>query len=164
MITNVQCLCPALLHKIRHVQLVWRHDNNLPSKQANQAGVCFVLNKNSDDPDTSTYMVGQNVPLPTETTEQIPLTPTATAAVDTKNTATFNDRAMDDNDEPCATEADHRAGWNKTFKIGTYRGMLYGIVLRDYLKQVVPLTRAKRASPQTCVSFSLVHKDITVST
>ena len=33
-------------------------------------GACFVLNKCSDDPDTSAYMVGLNVPLPTEATEQ----------------------------------------------------------------------------------------------
>ena len=27
MIVNVQCLLPARLHKTRHAQLVWRHDN-----------------------------------------------------------------------------------------------------------------------------------------
>ena len=100
---------------IRHVQPVWRHDNNFPTKRYN------------DDPYIA-KLVGQNR---TEATEQIPLTPTASAAIDIKNTATFDDRAMDDNDEPWATEADNRTGWNKTFKIGTYRGMLYGIVLRD---------------------------------
>ena len=102
------------------------------SNQTNQVGACFVLNDFSDDPDTSAYIVGQHAPLPTETTEQVPLTPTASAAVDTKDTATFNYRAMDDNDEPWATEADHRTGWNKTFKSGSYRGMLYEIVLRDF--------------------------------
>ena len=80
--------------------------------------MCFVLNENSDDPDTSACMVGQNVPLPTEATP-----PTASAAVDIKNTATVNDRAMDGNGEIWATEADHRTGWKKTFKSGTYRGM-----------------------------------------
>ena len=83
------------------------------SNQANQVGVCFVLNQYSGDPDTSADMVGRNVPLPTEPTEQIPLTPTASAAVNIKNTATFDVRVMDDNDEPWATEADHRTGWNK---------------------------------------------------
>ena len=105
--------------------------------------MCFVLNEYSDDPDTSAYMVGQNVLLPTEPTEQTPLTPTASAAVDIKNTATFDVRAMDDNDEPWATEADHRTGWNKTFKSGTYGGMLYGMVLRDFPKQVASLATAK---------------------
>ena len=105
--------------------------------RANQIGVCFVLHEYSDDPDASAHMVGQNVLLPTEATEQIPLTPTASAAVDIKNTATFDVRAMDDDDEPWASETDHRTGWNKTFMSGTYRGMLYGIVLRDYPKQVV---------------------------
>ena len=33
MIAKVQCLLPARPHKIRHVQLVWRHDNNLPTKR-----------------------------------------------------------------------------------------------------------------------------------
>ena len=32
------------------------------SNQANQVGVCFVLNEYSDHPDTSAYMYGQNVP------------------------------------------------------------------------------------------------------
>ena len=77
-------------------------------------------------------MVGQHVPLPTETTEQVPLTLTGSAAVDTKDTATFNARVMDDNDEIWAIEAEHRTGWNKTFKSGTFRGMLKGVVLRDY--------------------------------
>ena len=87
--------------------------------------MCFVLNEYSDDSVTSASMVGQNVPLPTEATEQISLTPAVSASVDIKNTATFNDRA---NDEIWATEADHRTGWNKTLKSGTYRGMQYGIV------------------------------------
>ena len=88
-------------------------------------------------------MVGQNVPLPTEATEHVPFTPTASATVDMKNTANFNDLVMNDNDEPWATEADHRTGWKKTLKSGTYRGMMYGIVLRDYPKQVVSLAKAK---------------------
>ena len=70
-----------------------------------------VHNEYSDDPDTS-----KNVPLPTEATEQIHLTPTASAAVDTKNEVNFNDHVMNDNDEPWATVAHHRTGWNKTFK------------------------------------------------
>ena len=133
------------------------------SNQANQVGVCFVLNQYSGDPDTSADMVGRNVPLPTEPTEQIPLTPTASAAVNIKNTATFDVRVMDDNDEPWATEADHRTGWNKTFKIGTYLGMLCGIVLRDFPKQVVSLIKAKSVST-TMREFLSWHKEITVPT
>ena len=89
----------------------------------------------------------KNVPLPTEATEQLSLIPTASATIDIKNTAIFDDSAMDDNDEPWATEADHRTGWNETFKNGTYRGILCGIVLRDYPKRVVLLTKAKSVSP-----------------
>ena len=88
-------------------------------------------------------MVAQNAPLPTEPTEQIPLTPTAPTAVDTKNIATFDVSAMDDTDEPWTSETDHRTGWNKKVKSGTYRGMLYGIALRGYPKQVVSLAKAK---------------------
>ena len=44
---------------------------HLPN-QANRVGVCFVLNDYSDDPDTSAVWVGQNVPLPTESAEQLP--------------------------------------------------------------------------------------------
>ena len=105
------------------------------TNQANQVGVCVVLNEYSDDPDTSAYMVGQNVLSPTE--------PTASAAVDTKDTATFNASVMDDNDETWSTEADHSTGWKKTFKSGTYRGMLHGIVLRGNPKQVVSLSKAE---------------------
>ena len=137
------------------------------TNQANQAGMCFVLNEYSDNPDTSAYMVGQNVPLPTEATEHIPLTPTASAAVDIKDTATFNDHAMDDNDETWATEADHRTGWNKTFKNGTYRGMLHGIVLRDYPKQVVSLAKTNSVPTNMCEFLSWEQRhyriDVTAS-
>ena len=136
--------------------------------RANQIGACFVRNEYSDDPDTSAYMVGQNVPLPTEPTEQIPLTPTASAAVDIKNTAIFNDGAMDYNGEPWATEADHRTGWDRKFKSGTYRGMLYGIVLRDYPKQVVSLAKAKSVptNVRELLSWAQRHHriDVTAST
>ena len=110
------------------------HGDTTTTCQSSESGLERVsfCNEYSDDPDTPANKVGLNMPLPTETTEQIPLTPTASAAVDAKDTATLNVRVMDDNDEMWATEADHRTGWNKTFKGGTYRGMLYGIVLRDY--------------------------------
>ena len=50
---------------------------------------------------------------------------------------------MDDNDEPWLSETDHRTGSNKEVKSRTYRGMLYGIVLRDYPKRAVSLDEAK---------------------
>ena len=59
------------------------------TNQANQPGMCFVLNEYSDDRNASACMVGQNVLLLTEATEHITLTPTASAAVDIVNTATF---------------------------------------------------------------------------
>ena len=85
------------------------------SSQANQVGLCFVLNEYSDDPDTSAYMVGQNVPLPKESARQTPWTLTASAAVDIKKGGIFDVHAMDDNDEP-------RSRYPK--RIVTYRGML----------------------------------------
>ena len=101
---------------------------HLPTKRTRFERV-FVLNNYSDDPDTSACMVGQNVPLPTEPTEQTLVIPMASAAVDIKKTGMFDVHPLDDIDEPWASEADHRTGWNKEFKSGTYRGMLYGIVL-----------------------------------
>ena len=86
------------------------------------------------------------------------------AAVDTKKGGIFDDHAMDDNDEPWLSETDHRTGWNKDFKSGTYRGMLYGIVLRDYPKQVVSQAPRQRVCQRTCVNFSLGHKDTTALT
>ena len=110
-------------------------------------------------------MVGQHVPHPGEATEQVSLTPTASAAIDTKDTATFNARVVDDNDEIWAIEADHRTRWNKTFKSGTYRGMLYGVILRDYPKQVVSLTKAKSvpANMREFLSWTQRHYRIDVA-
>ena len=71
---------------------------------------------------------------------------------------------MDDNDEPCLSETDYRTGWNKEFKSGTYRGMLYGLVLRDYPKQVVSLAKAKSVPANMREFLSLGHKDITALT
>ena len=107
-------------------------------------------------------MPTQNVHLPTEATEQIPLTPT----VDMKNTATVNVRTMDDNDERRETKVDHRTGWNKELKNGTYRGMLYGIVLRDYPKQVVSLAKAKSVptNMREFLSWAQRHYRIDVTT
>ena len=99
------------------------------SNQANKIGVCFVLDDYSDDPVTSAFMVGHNVPLPVKPAKQTPLTPTASAAVDMKKGGIFDVYALDDNDEPWLSEADHRTDWNNEFKSGTHREMLYGIVL-----------------------------------
>ena len=102
--------------------------------RAKQIGACFVLNEYSDDLDTSACMVGQHVPLP-GATEHLPLTPTASATVDTKDTATFDARAMDDNDEIWTIQADHRTGWNKTFKSGerivAFCMVLFCVIMRN---------------------------------
>ena len=126
------------------------------TNQANQVGECFVFfYEYSDDPDTSAHVVCLNMPLPTKMTEQV-----FDSFRRTTDTATFNARAMDDNDEPWATEADHRTGWSEEFKSGTHRGMLYGIVLRDYPKQVVSLATAKSVPANMREFLSLGHKDI----
>ena len=44
MIANVQCVLPARLHKLRHVQLILRHDNNLPTKRIRRERVSFLTN------------------------------------------------------------------------------------------------------------------------
>ena len=60
------------------------------SNQVKQVGMCFVLNDYSDDPDTSAFMVGQNVPLPKESARQTPLTSDASTAVDTEKCGIFD--------------------------------------------------------------------------
>ena len=119
--------------------------------------MCFVLNDYSDDPDTSTN-IGQNVPLPTESAGQAlltPITPAVSTAVDTRTGGIFDVHAMDDNDEPWLSETDHKSDWNTQFESGTYRGMLYGVVLRAYPKQVVSLIKAKSvpANMRECLSL-----------
>ena len=112
-------------------------------------------------------MVGQNVPL-TESDRQTLLTPIASAApaaVDTRKGGIFDVHAMDDNDEPWLSETDHKTGWNKEFKSGTYCGMLYGIVLRDYPKPVVSLAKAKSvpANMREFLSWAQRHYRIEVT-
>ena len=80
--------------------------------QASQVGACFVLNDYSGDPDTSAFVVGQHVPVPTEPNEQTPWTPTASAAVDPKKAGTFDVHAMDDHEELCVCETAHGTVWN----------------------------------------------------
>ena len=75
-------------------------DTTTSFQQTSQVGVCFILNDYSDDPDTSAFMVGQNVPVPTESAKQTLLNSTASAAVDTKKGGIFDVHLMDDNDEP----------------------------------------------------------------
>ena len=120
-------------HKIRHVQLVWRHDNIFPTKRIRLE--CVLL-------------------LPTEPAKQTPLTPTASAAVDIKKGYILDGCAMDDNDEPWLSETDHRTDWNKDFKSGTYLGMLYGIGLRDYPIQVISLAKANSVPANVRESLS----------
>ena len=167
MIANVQCLLPARLRKIRHVQLVWRHDNIFPTKRTRLECVLFS---------TNTVMILVHPPIWSVKTynyqrnqlnrhlwlRQPPPLLTSRKGV------YFVDHAMDDNDEPWLSETDHRTGWNKEFKSGTYRGMLYGIVLRDYPKQVVSLAKAKSvpANMREFLSWAQRHYriDVTAST
>ena len=140
--------------------------------QAKQVGMCFVLKDYINDSDTSAYMVGQNVPLPTESARQTLLTPitasAASAAVDTKKGGILSVHAMDDDDEPWLSETDQETGWNKGFKSGTYRGMLCWIVLRGYPKQVVSLAKAKSVpgNMREFLSWAQRHYriDVTAST
>ena len=120
----------------------------------------FILNNYSDDPDTSVYMVGQNVLLPMESAGQTLLTPIASAAstaVDTGTGGISDAHAMDDNDEPWLSETDHKSCWNTKFKSGTYPGMLCGIVCESTRNKLCRWSR-QRACQQTCVNFSLWHR------
>ena len=75
-----------------------------------------------------------------------------------KNTINFNDRIMNDYDKSWTTEVDHGTDWNKTFKSGTYRDMLYGIVLHNSPQQFASQVKAKSV-PQVYVSFFLDLND-----
>ena len=90
-------------------------------------------------------MACQNVPLPTESTGQAFLTPivsTASTAVDISTGSIFEVHTVDNDDEQWLSETNCKSGWNTRFKSGTHRGMLYGVVLRDYPKYVVSLISA----------------------
>ena len=123
MIANGQCLFPVRLHKNQTRTARMATHEHL-SNQANQAGVCFVLNDYSGDPDTSAYMAGQNVPLPTEPVKQAPLTPTASVLVDIKKGGIFAFMPWMTTMNHGLSEAEDRTSWNKEFKSGMYRGML----------------------------------------
>ena len=66
------------------------------------------------------------------------------------------------------SETDYRTGWNTEFKSGTYRGMLYGLLLRDDPKQVVSLANAKSVpvNMREFLSWAQRHYriDVTAST
>ena len=153
MIANVQCLLPARLHKTRHVQLRMATRQHL-SNQANQVGVCFVLNEYSDDPNTSAYMYGQNVPLSTEPTQQTPLTPTASNAVDIKKHNYFqrscHGRQRQTMDDPKPTTG--QDGTNRP-RSGTYRGMLYVFF---FFCMIFGNCRQDTHSQDTSVQYSLI--------
>ena len=131
-------------------------DTTTSVQPSEQVGVCFVLNDYSDDPDTSGYMVGQNVPLPPESAKQTPMTPTASAAVDTKKEGIFDGHAMNDNDEP----------WLSTFHIGTKSSRAERIVVCcmklfwEIIRNTLYHWPRQRVYWQTCVNFSLGHKDL----
>ena len=136
------------------------------SSQPKKVTRCFVLNDCSDDSETLANITGQNVPLPTESTGQTfptPIPSAASTAVDTRTGSIFHVRAVDDDDEPWLSETDYKSGWNTRFTSGTYRGMLFGVALPDYPKQVVSLFKAESV-PEKCVNFSLRHKNTTALT
>ena len=125
MIANAQCRPPARLHKLRRVQLVWRQDNNQPIKRIRLECVSFLMN-------TVTILIHPLVWLvktylcQRETTEQIPLTPTASAPVDTKDTATF-DRVQNPCTERCVVVFlscfVFDMGWRQQYKLRGWSSM-----------------------------------------
>ena len=100
---------------------------------------------------------GGKVSFSMESTRETPWTPTVPIAVDTRTKNILDVHAVDDDDESWSSEDKHKSGWNTRFKGGTYRGMLYGVVLQNYSRQVVLLVRAGDVP----VNFSLGHKNTT---
>ena len=79
--------------------------------------------------ETFVNTVGGKVSFSMEPTRQTPSTPIAPIAVDTRTKNILDVHAEDDDDESWSSEDDHKSGWNTRFKGGTYRCMLYGVVL-----------------------------------
>ena len=98
LIANVQCFLPARPHKTRHV----RHDNIFPTKRTRLECASFSTNTVTIPTHPHIWLVKTHLHRQNRTD---------TSDSDSfcrQNTATFDVRAMDDNDEPRATEADHR--------------------------------------------------------
>ena len=104
------------------------------SSQPKKVTTCFVLDDCSGDSETLASEAGQNVPLPTESTNWTDVSDTDSI---------FDVHAVDNDDEPWLTETEYNSGWNTRFKSGMSRGMLCGVVSRNYPKQVVSLIKAE---------------------
>ena len=122
-------MCDALIRLVFKNQDTARMTTQLHLfSQPKKVTTCFVLNDYSDDSEIFANIAGQNVRLPTKSTGQTLLTPiasTTSTAADTRTESIIDVRALD-------SETDYKSGWNTRFQGGTYRGMLYGVVLRDY--------------------------------
>ena len=91
-------------------------------------------------------MVDQNVPLPTKPTALTPLTPTASAAVAIKKTATFDVRAMDDNRRAMGDRGRSQDRLEQHVQERNVSRYAVWHFLRDYPKQVASLAKAKSVS------------------
>ena len=87
-----------------------------------------------------------------------PIPSTASTAVDTRTGSVVDVPALDNDDEPWLSETDCKSGWNTSVESGTYRGMLYGVFLRDYPKNVVSLIKVESVPGSMRGFLSWTHK------
>ena len=95
-----------------------------------------------------------------------PIASTVSTTVDTGMGGIFDDHAVDDDDEPWLSETDDKSNWNTRFQRGTYRGVLYVVVLRDSPKQVVSLIKVESmpANMREFLSWTQRHYRIDATT
>ena len=113
-------------------------------------------------------MVGQIVPLPTESAKQTAMTPTASAAVDTKKEGIFDGDAMDDNDEPLLSGPITRQAGTKSSRSERIVVCCMELFCGIIRNKVVSLVKAKSvpANMREFLSWAQRHYriDVTAST
>ena len=71
---------------------------------------------------------------------------------------------MGDDDDPSSREADHTHGWSKQFTTGSFRGMEWGIVLRDYPKKVLSIFKSTKVPEHMSEFLYWAHKHHRIDT
>ena len=116
------------------------------SGQSRKATKCFVLDDCDDDTEIFVNIVDRKVSLSMEPPKQTSSTPIV-FNVDTGEENIPDIRTANHDDGLWSSEDEHTSDRNTRFKHGTYRGVLNGDDLRDYITQ-------------TCANFSLGHINI----
>ena len=158
MIAIVQCLPPARLRKIRHVQLVWRHDNILPTDRTSTVTILI-------HPQIwflKTYLCRQQRPNRYPRLRQLP-PPSTSRAQPLSTSAPSTTMTNRGRPKPITRQAGTKR--SRAARIAVCSMELF---LRDYPKQVVTLAKAKSVptNMREFLSWAQRHYriDVTAST